>query len=512
MECRAASERDFAYDRSRGNNRPVAKQSPNYYVIDPSTSILHRSVDIFAMNTLLYNDGEMYNASMYDFYATHTYNMFDDNTTSSLNTLDIYQYEKMYQVTTFYLVILYILYGTISILAVMGNSLVMWIIATSKHMQNVTNIFIANLAVADIVIGLFSIPFQFQAALLQRWDLPEFMCPFCPFVQVLSVNVSVFTLTAIAIDRHRAILKPLSAKLSKVTAKRIITGIWIIAGSLATPTAIVNRVAQVEEYPYDRKHFKPFCKHDQIVSDETMLIYWIILVFLQYLTPLSIISCVYARMALKLWGNRAPGNAEDSRDATLMKNKLRVIKMLIIVVALFAICWLPLQTYNVTRYLYQGINEYKNIHYIFFFCDWLAMSNSCYNPFIYGIYNEKFRKEFQQRCPFKSRNWTNSPPIDNIEMDKTQSTRASIRYEWKRTVSGSYPAVSSFYKGIPVKESTNSFVGKHQTSTQKKKEIGHYIRNDHENHSSMSSNTSEELYVFSSRKHTQNPDSEELCL
>lgn len=46
------------------------------------------------MNTLLYNDGEMYNASMYDFYATHTYNMFDDNTTSSLNTLDIYQYGK----------------------------------------------------------------------------------------------------------------------------------------------------------------------------------------------------------------------------------------------------------------------------------------------------------------------------------------------------------------------------------------------------------------------------------
>jgi leucokinin receptor len=50
---------------------------------------------------------------------------------------------------------------------------------------------------------------QFQAALLQRWNLPHFMCAFCPFVQVLSVNVSVFTLTAIAVDRHRAILYPL---------------------------------------------------------------------------------------------------------------------------------------------------------------------------------------------------------------------------------------------------------------------------------------------------------------
>lgn len=50
--------------------------------------------------------------------------------------------------------------------------------------------------------------FQFQAALLQRWHLPAFMCPFCPFVKVVSVTVSVFTLAAIAIDRHRAILTP----------------------------------------------------------------------------------------------------------------------------------------------------------------------------------------------------------------------------------------------------------------------------------------------------------------
>jgi len=38
--------------------------------------------------------------------------------------------------------------------------------------QTVTNYFIANLSIADVMIGCLSIPFQFQAALLQRWDLP----------------------------------------------------------------------------------------------------------------------------------------------------------------------------------------------------------------------------------------------------------------------------------------------------------------------------------------------------
>ena len=68
-------------------------------------------------------------------------------------------------------------------------------------MQTVTNMYITNLAFADVTIAVFAIPFQFHAALLQRWDLPAFMCQFCPTVQILSVNISIFTLVAISLDR-----------------------------------------------------------------------------------------------------------------------------------------------------------------------------------------------------------------------------------------------------------------------------------------------------------------------
>ena len=95
-------------------------------------------------------------------------------------------------------------------------------------------------------------------------------------------------------------------------------------------------------------------------------------------------------MAIKLWGSKTPGNASDARDVTLLKNKMKVIKMLVIVVILFGICWLPLQTYNILQATFPQINEFKYINIIWFCCDWLAMSNSCYNPFIYGIYNVKF--------------------------------------------------------------------------------------------------------------------------
>ncbi|KAA0203957.1 hypothetical protein HAZT_HAZT004065 [Hyalella azteca] len=110
-------------------------------------------------------------------------------------------------------------YGLISLVAVIGNALVIWVVATSRLLQSVTNYFIANLALADIIIALLCIPFQFQAALLQRWNLPYFMCAFCPFFQTLSVNVSIFTLTAIAVDRYRAICFPFSARPSKFRSK-----------------------------------------------------------------------------------------------------------------------------------------------------------------------------------------------------------------------------------------------------------------------------------------------------
>lgn len=108
---------------------------------------------------------------------------------------------------------------------------------------------------------------------------------------------------------------------------------------------------------------------------------------LQYFIPFCVISFVYIQMAIRLWGSKTPGNAQDSRDVTLMRNKKRVIKMLIIVVLLFGFCWFPLQLYNVLHVTWDFVDEFRYINIVWFCCDWLAMSNSCYNPFIYGIYN-----------------------------------------------------------------------------------------------------------------------------
>ena len=92
-------------------------------------------------------------------------------------------------------------FTSVVILSCLMDDLTRFQLQKIKKILKVICCWIANLACSDIVIAIFCIPFQFYAALLQRWDLPEFMCKFCPFTQNFSVNVSIFTLVAIAKDR-----------------------------------------------------------------------------------------------------------------------------------------------------------------------------------------------------------------------------------------------------------------------------------------------------------------------
>ncbi|XP_065295236.1 neuromedin-K receptor-like isoform X1 [Dermacentor albipictus] len=304
--------------------------------------------------------------------------------------------DRLYEVPVEVIVLLSVCYGAISLVAVVGNTFVLWIVATSRRMRTETNYLIANLAISDIIIGLFSIPFHFQAALLQRWLLPRFMCAFCPFVQVLSVNVSIFTLTAIAVDRYRAITIPLKARLnSRLTARVLIGVIWVASAMAAAPYAFALRVTLVEDERTGERT-RPFC-HNVALPPSAWRVYNNALVCSQYFAPLLVICYVYERIRRLLKDSTIPGNPESVRDAIVVRNKKKVTKMMFIVVAIFALCWLPYQTYNILTEIYPEINSYRYINVIWFCCHWLAMSNSCYNPFIYAIYSEKFNAEFQAR-------------------------------------------------------------------------------------------------------------------
>lgn len=273
---------------------------------------------------------------------------------------------EVYDIPFWLAVLLSLVYLVVSFCAVIGNWMVLWIVIRSKIMRNVTNLFIANLAVADIIIGAFAIPFQFQAALLQKWLLPFFMCSFCPTVQVVSLNVSIFTLVTLSVDRHRAVTQPLKPRISKSTGYGIIACIWLVSIIAAIPTFLAfqitfRHISHLPILPDESSvedHF-PRNRHDNASrysvpgssreDEESILLslpgseeelsreetlepmcwptgldedlwrtYNHLLVALQYMLPIIIISIAYIHMAIVL--STGSGIMNESRTESVRAN------------------------------------------------------------------------------------------------------------------------------------------------------------------------------------------------
>ncbi|KAL1506143.1 hypothetical protein ABEB36_005560 [Hypothenemus hampei] len=288
--------------------------------------------------------------------------------------------------------IAYTMYGVIFVVALLGNVFVCYIVLQSPRMRTVTNYFIMNLAVGDILITLLCVPFTSVTIMLQYWPFGASMCPFVNYISTLSVFVSAYTLVAISIDKWMLIMYPLKPRISKRSATYIIGAVWIFAGITVLPTGVFSKIYQPggqgeNETAYQRCD-KYICLEDySSVGEVYGSTYTTVLMILQYIIPLKVLICTYTSIAAVIWCHRLPGEAENTRDKRMARSKRKMIKMMITVVLVFTMCWLPYNLYMV----FQTKIHNKIKPYIYVPFHGLAMSHACYNPIIYCYMNTRFR-------------------------------------------------------------------------------------------------------------------------
>ncbi|XP_044584679.1 RYamide receptor-like isoform X2 [Cotesia glomerata] len=286
----------------------------------------------------------------------------------------------------------YFLYGIIFVVALVGNALVCYVVWSIPRMRTVTNYFIVNLAVSDILMTLFCVPTSFLSTLiLQYWPFGAELCPIVNYAQAASVLVSAYTLIAISIDRYMAIMWPLKVRMSKSQAKLSILAVWVAALTISSPIAMVSCLFQPNpRYTMCNRYV---CQ-EIWPSDHQQYYYSIALLILQYFVPLVVLMFTYTSIGIRVWGKRPPGEAENVRDQRMARSKRKVIKMMMTVVLVFTICWLP---FNVLMLFMDPNSEFvawKGLPYAWATLHWLAMSHSCYNPVIYCWMNARFRSGF----------------------------------------------------------------------------------------------------------------------
>ena len=98
-------------------------------------------------------------------------------------------------------ILVIMVFSIVIVLGIFGNLLVIWTVIANKNMRTSNNLFILNLAISDLTLCIFSIPFNAYKVLRHDWIFGEFLCRLTPFFQAINVFVSSMSITAIALDR-----------------------------------------------------------------------------------------------------------------------------------------------------------------------------------------------------------------------------------------------------------------------------------------------------------------------
>ena len=116
-----------------------------------------------------------------------------ENWTNYSLTCEDYVANNSVLLTTWFQITIYFLYTTVFVVALVGNGLVCYVVYSSPRMKTVTNYFIVNLAVGDILMDLFCVPTTFVSTLiLQYWPFALELCPSVNYSQVINLNFIIF--------------------------------------------------------------------------------------------------------------------------------------------------------------------------------------------------------------------------------------------------------------------------------------------------------------------------------
>ncbi|XP_015593987.1 prolactin-releasing peptide receptor [Cephus cinctus] len=302
-------------------------------------------------------------------------------------------------------IIFCIFYGNIFVLGVFGNVLVCFVVVRNRQMQTVTNLFITNLALSDVLLCILAVPFTPLYTFLGRWVFGKTLCHLVPYAQAVSVYISTLTLTSIAVDRFFVIIYPFQQRMKIEVCLGIIVGIWLIALLVTLPYGLYMQVEEHLQRETERKRI--FCE-EHWPSESLRQIFSSLTSFLQFVVPFFVIAFCYICVSVRL-NNRAkskPGSKTSRREEADRERKRRTNRMLIAMVTIFGISWLPLNIINVVNDFYSQINDLPYYRLCFFMTHCLAMSSTCYNPFLYAWLNDNFRKEFKQVLPCFRRGYT----------------------------------------------------------------------------------------------------------
>ncbi|KAG8004950.1 Galanin receptor type 1 [Nibea albiflora] len=318
------------------------------------------------------------------------------------------------------------IFGLIFILGVLGNTMVITVLARSKPGQprSTTNIFILNLSVADLSYLLFCVPFQSTIYMLSSWVLGAFICKFIHYFFTVSMLVSIFTLSAMSVDRYVAIVHARKSSSIRVGRHAMIgvVLIWIVSLVMAATRGALpeHRGMEGQQHlllgglagpPEESLRDVHLCFRIPAASH-----FDICLLCKGGCAWITVLNHLHKKLK------------NVSRKSELSKKK--TAQTVLVVVVVFCLSWLP--HHIVHLWVEFGSFPLSQASFVFrVVAHCLAYSNSSVNPIIYAFLSENFRNSYKQVfwCRMPSKCPVNDTRDLRSRVETAPSTNISVTYK-----------------------------------------------------------------------------------
>lgn len=314
------------------------------------------------------------------------------------------------------------LYSLVFLFGLLGNAIVVLVLFKYKRLKSMTDVYLLNLAVSDLLF-VFSLPFWgYYAA--DQWVFGLELCKMISWVYLVGFFGGIFFIVLMSIDRYLAIVHAVFSLKARTVTYGVVTSVatWSVAIIASLPNLLFSTSYSERNHTSCRIKFASNATRWKVLSSLEINVLGLVL-------PMAVMLFCYSKIIRTL---------QQCKN----EKKNKAIKMIMAVVVLFLGFWTP---YNVVLFLeslveleiLQDCALERHLDYALQATETLAFVHCCLNPIIYFFLGEKFRTYivklfksckgplgFCQDCRFLQ-----ASSLDTPSSSYTQSTVDHDRYD-----------------------------------------------------------------------------------
>lgn len=284
----------------------------------------------------------------------------------------------------------------VMIATLIGNlGLIVAIVNKKSRRRKRVNVFIVNLAVADLAVACITMTTELLEAMFKQWVLGALLCKLLLYFQVVTLSSTTFLLTGMSIDRYQILVRPLKSLRQRPKIKSKVVVAWIMAFVISIPQVFI--FVQTEVYDEGTQKTFYYCKSNGYTAGWQRKFYFTFQTFYILLLPAGIMLFCYTGIAMAIW--KRGGKDEHSRFSAyvdhsgstrmsikrnvISSSKRNVVFMTLSVIIAYLVCLTPYFIICLIRIFSHYALDLKAQLTV---SQTIFMLHSALNPVLYGLF------------------------------------------------------------------------------------------------------------------------------